>query len=85
MTDAVTGWVDHGMTPPQRLPSDAEGIAAYLAEALGHTVYQRWTWQRMIDVHGALPDARRAKPAVCRLLIDAPAVVEARQRGRPCG
>jgi integrase/recombinase XerC len=45
-------------------------------------VYQRWTWQRMIDVHGALPDARLAKPAVCRLPIDAPAVVEAWQRGR---
>jgi integrase/recombinase XerC len=77
-----TCWVDHGMTPPRRLPLQAEGIAAYLAEALGHPVYERWTWKRLIDVHDALPNARRAKPTVCRLLIDAPAVVEAWQRGR---
>jgi len=74
--------VDHGVTPPRRLPQQPEGIAAYLAEALGHPVYERWTWRRLIDIHGTLPDARRAKPAVCRLLIDAPAVVEAWQRGR---
>ncbi len=82
MTDILTCWVDHGVTPPRRLPLEPEGIAAYLAEALGHPVYARWTWKRLIDVHGALPDARRAKPTVCRLLIDAPAVVEAWQRGR---
>lgn len=68
--------------PPQRLPAQANEVAAYLAEALGHPVYERWTWSRLAKVYGALPDARRAKPAVCRLLIDVPAVVEAWQRGR---
>lgn len=85
MTDTsgtCSPWVDHGVTPPRRLPLQPEGIAAYLAETLAHPVYERWTWKRLIDVHGALPDARRAKPTVCRLLIDAPAVVEAWQRGR---
>ena len=75
-------WVDHGIVPPQRLPAQAEEAAAYLAEALGHPVYERWTWTRLAKVYGALPDARRAKPAVCRLLIDAPVAVEAWQRGR---
>lgn len=70
------------MTPPQRLPLQPEGIAVYLAEALGHPVYERWTWKRLIEGYGALPDARRAKPTVCRLLIDVPAVIEAWQRGR---
>ena len=42
MSAAVPCWVDHGVTPPRRLPLQAEGIAAYLAEALGHTVYERW-------------------------------------------
>lgn len=81
-SETFSQWVDHGVTPPQRLPLQPEAIADYLAQALGHPVYERWTWKRLIDVHGALPDARRARPAVCRLLIDAPAVVESWQRGR---
>ncbi|HEX6704717.1 MAG TPA: tyrosine-type recombinase/integrase [Albitalea sp.] len=80
--DTLSRWVDHGVTPPRRLQPSADGIAGYLAEALGHPVYERWTWKRLVDVYGALPDARRAKPTVCRLLIDAPAVIEVWQRGR---
>ena len=82
MMSVRTTWVDHGVTPPQRLPVDAAGIAVYLTEALGHPIYERWTWKRMVDVYGALPDARLAKPLICRLLIDAPAAIDAWQRGR---
>jgi site-specific recombinase XerD len=79
---APTGWVDHGVVPPRRLPSDPTAIAAYLADALGHPVYERWTWTRLIKAYGTLPDARRIKPAVCRLLIDVPEVVDVWHRGR---
>lgn len=82
MTDALSSWVDHGVTPPRRLPADAQAAAAYLSEALGHPVYERWTWRRLIQAFGALPDARRAKPAVCRLLLDHDVAIEAWQRGR---
>jgi len=75
-------WADHGVAPPRRLPTDALQAAAYLAEALGHPVYERWTWRRLMQVYGALPDARRAKPRVCAILVDAPEAVEAWQRGR---
>ncbi|MDG0854447.1 tyrosine-type recombinase/integrase [Roseateles puraquae] len=77
-----SAWVDLGVVPPQRLPAGAAAVADYLALALGHPVFERWNWTRMIRVYGALPDARRAKPALCRLLIDAPEAVEAWQRGR---
>jgi len=79
---AARSWVDHGVVPPRRLPSSPDAIAAYLADVLGHPVYERWTWSRLIKVYGALPNARRIKPTVCRLLIDAPEVVEVWQRGR---
>lgn len=79
---APVAWVDHGVVPPRRLPPEPNAIAAYLSDALGHPVYERWTWTRLIKVYGALPDARRAKPTVCRLLIDVPEVVEVWQRGR---
>jgi len=82
LADAAAPWVDHGVVPPRRLPAAPLEIAAYLADTLGHPVYERWTWARLVAVYGALPDARRAKPTVCRQLIDAPEVVEAWQRGR---
>ena len=75
-------WIDLGVVPPRRLPAGPDAIAAYLAEVLGHPVYERWTWTRLIKAYGALPDARRVKPTVCRLLIDVPEVVEAWRRGR---
>ena len=75
-TAAPAAWVDHGVLPPRRLPSEPGAIAAYLADALGHPVYERWTWTRLIKVYGALPDARRVKPTVCQLLINGPEVVE---------
>jgi integrase/recombinase XerC len=75
-------WVDHGVVPPRRLPASPIEQAAYLAEALGHPVYERWTWRRLLTVHGTLAEARRARPAVCRCLLNAPEAVEAWRRGR---
>jgi len=49
--DSWSHWVDHGVTPPQRLPEQPAGIAAYLAEVLGHPVYERWTAAAMSGVN----------------------------------
>lgn len=78
----VTHWVDHGVSPPQWLPQDPRAAAGYLTEALGHPVFETWTWQRLVQVYGALPDARRAKPKVCRLLIEVAQVTEVWHRGK---
>ncbi len=75
-------WVDHGVTPAHAVPPAPELAAQYLANALMHPVYERWNWQRLIKVYGALPDARRAKPRVCNLLLNAEAVVEYWQKGK---
>lgn len=75
-------WVDHGVTPAHAVPT-APGLAAqYLGSVLMHPVYEHWNWQRLIKVYGALPDARRAKPRVCKLLLNAAAVVEYWQKGK---
>ena len=81
-TPSIERWLDQGVTPPQWLPESSVARAIYLTEALGQVVYERWTWQRLLKIHGTLADARRAKPKVCRILIDLPAVVEFWQRGR---
>jgi integrase/recombinase XerC len=75
-------WVDHGVTPAHAVPTAPEFAAQYLANALMHPVYEHWNWQRLIKVYGALPDARRAKPRVCKLLLNAKAVVEYWQKGK---
>lgn len=74
-------WVDHGVTPAQAIPTAPELAAHYLANALMHPVYEHWNWQRLIKVYGALPDARRAKPRVCKILLTTEAVVEYWQKG----
>lgn len=79
---AGTAWVDYGVIPPVALPVAAEGIAAYLTEALGHVVYERWTWTKLVQRHGTLQDARRVAPAVCRHLLDLAEVIEAWRSGR---
>jgi integrase/recombinase XerC len=75
-------WVDHGVTPAHAVPTTPELAAQYLANVLMHPVYEHWNWQRLIKAYGALPDARRAKPRVCKLLLNAQAVVEYWQKGR---
>lgn len=75
-------WVDHGVTPTHTVPTDPQSAAQYLATALLHPVYECWNWQRLIKVYGALPDARRAKPRVCNLLLNAAAVVEYWRKGK---
>ena len=82
MSAPSLGWIDTEPVPAQLLPADAGEKVRYLTRVLGHTVYERWTWQQLLKVYGALPDARRAKPKVCSLLIEHPAVVEYWQRGR---
>jgi len=75
-------WIDTEPEPAQSVPTQASEAAQYLTQALGHTVYERWTWQQLVTVYGALPDARRAKPKVCRLLIEHPVAIEYWQGGR---
>jgi integrase/recombinase XerC len=75
-------WVDQGVTPAQAVPTTPELAAQYLANALMHPVYEHWNWQRLIKVYGALPDARRAKPRVCKLLLNVASVVEYWQKGK---
>lgn len=74
--DEPGAWIDHGVTPPQRLPAAPEDQARYLAAALGHPVYERWTWSRLLREYVVLVDARRAKPAVCQILLGASEAVE---------
>lgn len=75
-------WVDHGVTPAHAVPTTPALAAQYLAHVLMHPVYEPWNWQRLIKSYGALPDARRAKPRVCKLLLNTEAVVEYWQKGK---
>ena len=75
-------WVDQGVTPAQTVPTAPELAAQYLSNVLMHPVYEHWNWQRLIKVYGALPDARRAKPRVCKLLLNVASVVEYWQKGK---
>jgi integrase/recombinase XerC len=78
----VARWVDYGVSPPQWLPQDPCAAAVYLTEALGHPVLETWTWQRLVQVYGALPDAKRSKPKVCSLLIEVAQVTEVWHQGK---
>ncbi|TCK84020.1 tyrosine-type recombinase/integrase [Paraburkholderia sp. BL9I2N2] len=75
-------WIDGGVTPPRRMPAEVDAALAYLADALGHIVYTRWTLVAIKRRYPSLTDARTAHPAVMRLLLDYPAVVEYWDRGR---
>ncbi len=75
-------WIDTGATPPQRLPSEADAAIAYLTDALGHVVYMRWTLTAVKRRYPSLADAKSAKPAVMRLLLDQPIATEYWDRGR---
>jgi integrase/recombinase XerC len=78
----VARWVDYGVSPPQCLPQDSSAAALYLTEALGHPVFETWTWQRLVKAYGTLPDAKRSKPKVCRLLIEVTQVTEVWHQGK---
>lgn len=75
-------WIDTGVTPPQRLPGDADAVAAYLADALGHVVYMHWTLAVIKRCFPSLADAKSAKPALMRLLLNETTAIEFWDRGR---
>ena len=75
-------WIDHRTTPPQRLPAGINAALAYLADALGHVTYARWTLARIRQHYASLADAKTARPAVMRVLLDHEAAVEYWDRGR---
>lgn len=75
-------WIDHGTTPPQRLPAELDAAIAYVADALGHVVYTRWTLAVIKRRYASLGDAKAAHPAVMRLLLDHAAAIEYWERGR---
>ncbi len=75
-------WIDVGVTPPRRLPDTIDAALAYLADALGHVVYARWTLTTMKRRHASLADAKVAHPAIMRLLLVHDAAVEYWDRGR---
>ncbi|KML57079.1 integrase [Burkholderia cepacia] len=75
-------WIDTGTTSPQRLPGEVDAAIAYLADALGHVVYTCWTLAAVKQRYPSLAEAKAAKPAVMRLLLDQPTAVEYWDRGR---
>ncbi|KVO99011.1 hypothetical protein BGV60_04515 [Burkholderia ubonensis] len=75
-------WVDTGATPPQRLPDDLDAAIAYVSDVLGHVVNLRWTLALIKRRFQSLADAKAAKPAVMRLLLDQSAAIEYWDRGR---
>ena len=75
-------WIDGGVTPPQRLPGQADAALAYLADALGHVVYTRWSLATIRGRYASLADAKAAHPAVMRLLLDHAVAIEYWDRGR---
>ncbi|MBU9639508.1 integrase [Burkholderia multivorans] len=75
-------WIDIGATPPQRLPGEADAVTAYLTDTLGHVVYTRWTLATVKQRYPSLAEAKAAKPAVMRLLLDQSTAVEYWDRGR---
>ncbi|MFP3480846.1 integrase, partial [Burkholderia sp. SIMBA_057] len=74
-------WIDIGATPPQRLPGEADAVTAYLTDALGHVVYTRWNLATVKQRYPSLAEAKAAKPAVMRLLLDQSTAVEYWDRG----
>jgi len=69
-------WLDHGLTPPAPLPETVDAALAYLTHVLGHVCYERWTLTRMKHAFPSFGEAKTAKPAVFRLLLDHAEAVE---------
>ncbi|MEM5401134.1 hypothetical protein [Paraburkholderia unamae] len=78
----ASGWLDAGCRPPQRLPELTDAAIEYVAHALGHPVYVRWTLTALKRGCPSLADAKREHPAVFALLLDHDAAVEYWERGR---
>jgi integrase/recombinase XerC len=75
-------WIDTAPSPPQPLPDSIEAALDYLAGAIGHPVYLRWTLSRLKRGCASLADAKRAHPTVFALLLEHEAAVEYWDRGR---
>jgi integrase/recombinase XerC len=75
-------WIDTATSPPQPLPDSIEAALDYLAGAIGHPVYLRWTLSRLKRGCASLADAKRAHPTVFALLLEHEAAVEYWDRGR---
>nr|WP_233889074.1 tyrosine-type recombinase/integrase [Paraburkholderia flagellata] len=75
-------WLDTGCRPPQRLPDTTDAALAYVAHALGHPVYLRWTLTALKRGCPSLADAKREHPAVFALLLERDAAIEYWDHGR---
>lgn len=75
-------WLDTGCRPPQPVPDSVAAAIEYVAHALGHPVYVRWTLTALKRGCPSLADAKREHPAVFALLLDHDAAVEYWERGR---
>ncbi|MEX3982254.1 tyrosine-type recombinase/integrase [Paraburkholderia sp. EG287A] len=75
-------WLDTGCRPPQRLPEATDAAIEYVAQALGHPVYVRWTLTALKRGCPSLADAKREHPAVFALLLEHDAAIEYWERGR---
>ncbi|MGF6971413.1 hypothetical protein OKW43_008508 [Paraburkholderia sp. WC7.3g] len=53
-------WLDTGCRPPQRLPGAVDAALEYLAHALGHSLYCRWTLATLKRGRPSLADAVRS-------------------------
>ncbi|MGF6446568.1 tyrosine-type recombinase/integrase [Paraburkholderia youngii] len=77
-----SSWLDMASAPPQRLPDSLDAALAYVADALGHPVYTRWTLPLLKRGCPSLADAKRDHPLVFALLLDHDAAIEYWERGR---
>ncbi|MEX3982501.1 tyrosine-type recombinase/integrase [Paraburkholderia sp. EG287A] len=75
-------WLDTGCRPPQPVPDSLEAAIEYVAHALGHPVYVRWTLTALKRGCPSLADAKREHPAVFALLLEHDAAIEYWERGR---
>ncbi|MGF6875116.1 tyrosine-type recombinase/integrase [Paraburkholderia sp. MM5477-R1] len=75
-------WLDTGCRPPQRLPASVDAALEYLAHALGHPLYCRWTLTALKRGCPSLADAKREHPAVFALLLGHDTAIEYWERGR---
>ncbi|MGY4730850.1 site-specific integrase [Burkholderia pyrrocinia] len=64
------------------MPGEVDAAITYLADALDHVVYTRWTLAVVKQRYPSLAEAKAAKPAVMRLLLDQSTAIEYWDRGR---